>query len=302
MAELARFWSAASLTGQIQNCYECTFDTTKGQSMNDCDFTKTCETKLGGCLTADTFTDSFTGENFDMENFVHRSGCLDNTEELQQFFASIQKAENIDDIDYNAVEEYFANSTVLMSDGLAGESIFGLSEDSIFELCRLPEGFDNIEACNYNADYNLIDFFTEEGPEITNLGESWTDFYDNLESTDVIDAPTEDFTTDGNEPPEDDVDKINPFEGEDGPSEEIEEDENIDGTEVSEDSSQVAKVKPETTMNEHEDHDTNHGGLTNIADLTDELIEDRKIYIEERKKFLGKIITQAEKLLDNDDC
>jgi len=251
--------------------------------MNDCDFTKTCETKLGGCLTADSFTDE--------ENFVHRSGCLDNTEELQQL-----------DIDYNALEEYFADSTVFISDGLAGETIFGNFESSIFELCRLPEGFDNIEACNYNADYNLVDFYTGKGPELTDLGESWTDFYDNLESTDVIEAPTEDFTTDGNEPPEDDVDEVNAFEGEDGPSEEIEEDENSDGTEVSEDSSQVAKVKPETTMNEHEDHDTNHGGLTNIADLTDELIEDRKIYIEERKKFLGKIITQAEKLLDNDDC
>ena len=40
----------------------------------------------------------------------------------------------------------------------------------------------------------------------------------------------------------------------------------------------------------------------NFLELTDELIEERKIYIEERKKFLGKIITQAEELLNKDDC
>jgi len=39
-----------------------------------------------------------------------------------------------------------------------------------------------------------------------------------------------------------------------------------------------------------------------FLELTDELIEERKIYIEERKKFLGKIITQAEELLNKDDC
>ena len=41
---------------------------------------------------------------------------------------------------------------------------------------------------------------------------------------------------------------------------------------------------------------------SSILELTDELIEERKLYIEERKKFLGKIITQAEELLDKDDC
>ena len=61
-------------------CYiktkKCTFDTREGQSMNDCDFSTTCETKLGGCFTADAFVDQ---EN----NYVHTSGCLDTTDECK---------------------------------------------------------------------------------------------------------------------------------------------------------------------------------------------------------------------------
>jgi len=44
--------------------------------MNDCDFSTTCETKLGGCLSADAYVDN---EN----NYVHSSGCLDTTEDCK---------------------------------------------------------------------------------------------------------------------------------------------------------------------------------------------------------------------------
>ena len=39
--------------------------------MNDCNFTTTCQTELGGCLTADVYLDQ---EN----NYFHSSGCIDN--------------------------------------------------------------------------------------------------------------------------------------------------------------------------------------------------------------------------------
>ena len=41
--------------------------------MNDCNFTTTCQTELGGCLTADVYLDQ---EN----NYFHSTGCIDNTE------------------------------------------------------------------------------------------------------------------------------------------------------------------------------------------------------------------------------
>jgi len=132
-----------------------------------------------------------------------------------------------------------------------------------------------------------------------------------------------DFTSDGNvddglvndstEPPEDD-EETNFIEADDGPaddeedvdSESLDESENGESTSVSM-SGQLPELEPETDdhhdMTEHDEYDaTNHGGLTNLAELTDELIEERKVYLDERKKFLGKIITQAEQLLDKDDC
>ena len=73
-------------------------------------------------------------------------------------------------------------------------------------------------ACNYNEDYNLFDFFNEGAPELTDLGESWTDYYDNLESTDGVEFDSADLTAD--DPPEED--EVNIIEGEDGPSDEQE--------------------------------------------------------------------------------
>ena len=72
----------------------------------------------------------------------------------------------------------------------------------------------------------MIDFFTDASPELTDTQELWTDYYDNLESTEVVEDVTTDVI-DASEPPEDDVDDGNVFEGEDGPSEENE-DEDLD--------------------------------------------------------------------------
>ena len=82
-------------------------------------------------------------------------------------------------------------------------------------------------ACNYN---DLIDFFADGGPELTDLGETWTDFYDNLE------------TTDQSEPPEEEEEN-NFLVVEDGPDDEDEQEDSLDfrsglnGTEVPEDGS-----------------------------------------------------------------
>ena len=105
------------------------------------------------------------------------------------------------------------------------------------------KGSDDI-ACNYNEDYNLVDFFSEGGPELNDLGESWTDYYDNLESADLFESGTEPITMDGfgsdqSEPPEED-DENNFFEVEDGPGDEEEQENDPDfrrvlnGTEVPE--------------------------------------------------------------------
>ena len=87
-------------------------------------------------------------------------------------------------------------------------------------------------ACNNN---DLIDFFEDGGPELTDLGETWTDFYENLES-EVLD------TTDQSEPPEEDEEN-NFLVVEDGPGDEEEQEDGLDfrsglnGTEVPEDGS-----------------------------------------------------------------
>ena len=72
----------------------------------------------------------------------------------------------------------------------------------------------------------MIDFFTDAGPELTDTQELWTDYYDNLESTEVVEGVTPDVI-DASEPPEDDLDDGNVFEGDDGPGEENE-DEDLD--------------------------------------------------------------------------
>ena len=113
------------------------------------------------------------------------------------------------------------------------ETVFWLSFSLKFKVYPI-KGPDDV-ACNYNEDYSLIDFFTDASPELTDTQELWTDYYDNLESTEVVEDVTPDVT-DASEPPEDDVDDVNTFEGEDGPNvenedEDLDDQNGVDGTE-----------------------------------------------------------------------
>ena len=58
-----------------------------------------------------------------------------------QSIAGIQS----DSIDFNLLEGYFGNTTVQTGDALAGESIFGSNDFSVFEFCRIvPQGRDDV--------------------------------------------------------------------------------------------------------------------------------------------------------------
>ena len=73
------------------------------------------------------------------------------------------------------------------------ETVFWLRFSLKFEVYPI-KGPDDV-ACNFNEDYSLIDFFTDDAPELTDTQESWTDYYDNLDSADVVEGVTRDPRT-----------------------------------------------------------------------------------------------------------
>lgn len=120
------------------------------------------------------------------------------------------------------------------------KTVFWLSFSLKFEVYPI-KGPDDV-ACNYNEDYSLIDFFTDDAPELTDTQESWTDYYDNLDSTDVVEGVTSDVI-DASEPPEEDGDDVIAIEGEDGPTEENEDEDLVGQNDTDETEEPNAKSK-----------------------------------------------------------
>ena len=87
----------------------------------------------------------------------------------------------------------------------------------------------------------MIDFFLDGAPELTDTNELWTDYYDNLESADIVEDTPD--VIDASEPPDEDVDGGNIFEGEDGPTEENDEEEDLDGENILDGTGDDSKLK-----------------------------------------------------------